>query len=154
MTEKKSETTSIEGNWPLDQYAWKTEQVKLMQRFLRGLKEKRVLGIMCPECSLVYSPPKPICRCLCRPSEWVEVADVGVVTTFTLTGAWSLDGKPSDEGESLIVVGVKLDGADTMMVSMLQDADVEDVDVGMRVRIKWPESPQGTLNDILYMEPE
>lgn len=151
------ETTSIPGSWPLEGYAWKTEQLKLMERFLPALKEKKFLGLKCPCCGVVYCPPKPICRCLCRPVEWVEVgkqgAQEGVVTTFTFTGAWSLEGKPSGEGDSLIVVGVKLDGADTMMVCMLDGAVPEDVDVGMRVRMKWPEVTEGKLSDMLYVEP-
>lgn len=124
-----------------------------MHRFLDGLKAKKVLGLKCPGCGLVYAPPKPICRCLARPRDWVEVSDEGVVTTFTFTGAWSLDGRPEGEGESLIIVGVKLDGADTMMVCMLEDADPQDVDVGIRVRFRWPESPEGKLKDILYVVP-
>lgn len=153
MPEYKSETTSIPGNWPLNKFCWKTEEVKLMGRFREGLKEKKVLGIKCPKCGLVYAPPKPICRCLGRPETWLEVSDEGLVTTFTFTGAWSLDGTPEEEGESMIIVGVKLDGADTMMMSILEGADPEKVGVGMRVRIRWPEEPEGALKDILFVEP-
>lgn len=153
MSDTQRETTSIHGSWPLDRYRWKTEQVRLMDKFLDGLGSKKLLGLECPGCGLVYLPPKLVCRCLSRPEKWVEVSGEGVVTTFTFTGAWSLDGKPEGEGESLIVVGVKMDGSDTMMVSMLQGAEAGEVDVGMRVKLKWPESPEGKLKDILYVEP-
>jgi uncharacterized protein len=153
MSGYKKETTSIPGNWPLNHYHWKTEQVKLMSRFLDAIRQKRITGIECPRCGLVYAPPKPICRCLDRPERWVDVSDEGVVTTFTFTGAWSLDGKPLEEGESLIVIGWKPDGADTMMVSMLEDAEPDEVEVGMRVRVQWPEEPEGKLSDILHMGP-
>lgn len=154
MMEMKSETTSIPGNWRLDLFGWKTEQVKLMGKFLAGLKEKQVLGLKCPGCGLVYVPPKPFCRCLERPEEWVEVSDEGVVTTFTFSGTWAFRGfEEADESETRIIVGYKLDGADTMGLSLLQGADPADVDVGMRVKIRWPDAPEGALKDILFVEP-
>lgn len=154
MSELKAETTSIAGKWPLDQYGWKTEQVKLMDKFLKGLKEKKIFGLRCPGCGLVYAPPKPFCRCLERPEKWVEVSDEGVVTTFTFSGTWAFRGfEDAPEGETRIIVGVNLDGSDTVCMTSLQGADPEDVDVGMRVRIVWPEDPEGALKDILFVEP-
>lgn len=152
MNEYKEETTSIKGNWPLIHYRWKSETVKLMADFLEAFKEKKVLGLKCPCCGLVYTPPKPLCRCLCRPEEWVEVSDEGVVTTFTFSGAWSFEGMLEGEGESRIVVGVKLDGTDTMFLSTLEGVDPEEVNVGMRVKVRWPEAPEGKIGDMMTVE--
>ena len=153
MTEHRDETTSITGNWPLNHYRWKTEQVKLMGKFLDALKDKKLLGLKCPCCGLVYSPPKAVCRCLCRPETWVEVSDEGVVTTFTFSGTWAFEGVQGEESETRIIVGVKMDGSDTMALSLLREANPEDVDVGMRVKVSWPETPEGKLVDIMYVEP-
>jgi uncharacterized OB-fold protein len=152
MSEYKEETTSVHGNWPLSHYRWKSETVKLMKEFLEAFKDRKVLGLKCPDCGQVYTPPKPFCRCLGRPEEWVEVSDEGLVTTFTFSGAWSYEGMLEGEGESRIIVGVKLDGADTMFLTMLEGAEREEVNVGMRVRIKWPETPQGKISDIMNVE--
>jgi len=152
MNAYKEETTSIKGNWPLGHYRWKSETVKLMAHFLEALKEKKVMGLKCPGCGLVYTPPKPICRCLGRPDTWVEVSDRGSVTTFTFSGAWAFEGMLEGEGESRIIVGLKLDGADTMFLCILEGADPQDVDVGMRVKVRWPEAPEGKIVDMMTVE--
>jgi len=155
MIEEKKETISIPGKWPLDQFGWKTEQKKLMGKFLENLKSKRILGLKCPKCGLVYTPPKPFCRCLGRPEEWVEVSDKGTVTTFVLTGEWAFRGFDEEAPkEKRTIVGVNFDGSDTVCLAALMGVNPEDVDVGIRVKVKWPEKPEGALKDILFVELE
>ncbi len=150
--EYRDETTSIHGSWPIEQWRWKHETAAIMPTFLAALKERKVLGLKCPACGLVYSPPKAFCRCLAVPDEWVEVADTGVITTFTFTGSWSFGGMAGGSGEPMVLTGIKLDGADTQTLSVLVGAKPEQVAVGMRVRMKWPEVPTGTINDAMQCE--
>lgn len=150
--EYKNETTSIQGSWPLNQWRWKFETAVLMTKFLEALKEKKVLGLKCPGCGLIYAPPKAYCQCLSIPDEWVEVGDTGTITTFTFTGAWSFGGMLEGTGTPMIIVGVRLDGADTQTLSILTNADPDQVAVGMRVRMKWAENPKGVLDDAMYCE--
>ena len=151
--EYKDETTSISGSWNLGQWHWKHETAVLMQHFLASLKDKKVLGLKCPECGLVYCPPKPYCSCLSIPEEWVEISDEGVVTTFTFSGSWSYGGMEEGAGTPRIIVGVMLDGSNTEMLSQLEDADRDHVDVGMRVKVKWADEPHGTIEDVMHSLP-
>jgi uncharacterized OB-fold protein len=153
--EYKDETVSIEGGWPMEHWQWKFESLTLIRKTLEALKEKKLMGLKCPGCGLVYFMPKPYCRCLSIPDEWVEVKDTATITTYTFTGAWAYEGIAEEgaAGEPLIIVGLVFDGTDTMTVCTLQNAKPEDVSVGMRVRLQWPENPEGKLEDLAYCVP-
>jgi uncharacterized OB-fold protein len=148
--EYKEETISIEGSWAMENWKWKLESIALIKKTLEGIKEKKLLGNKCPGCGLVYFLPKPYCRCLSIPDEWVEIKDTGTVTTYTFTGAWAYEGIADEgvTGEPLIIVGLVLDGSDTMTVCTLDEVEPENVSVGMRVQLKWPDDPQGRLDDL------
>ncbi len=152
--EQKDVTTSVEGSWNLASWEWKAESSALIRKTLEGLKEKKMLANKCPDCGLVYFLPKPFCRCLGAPDEFVEIKDTGTVTTYTFTGAWAYEGI-SDEvsGTPLIFAGIVFDGSDTMTVCNIHDVDPEEVSVGMRVRLRWPDEFEGTLNDLLHCVP-
>ena len=134
--------------------ALKHETAILVRPFLAG-EGKEGVGLKCPGCGLVYVPPKPFCSCLSVPDQWVEVKDTGVVTTFTFSrvvvvrrhagGRWDTDDhrRHSDR-----------DGSDTEEHALLQDVERDEVDVGMRVRVKWPDKTSGTLDDIEHSQPE
>jgi hypothetical protein len=153
--EYKKETVSIDGGWPLSTWQWKMESIALIQKSLEALKEKKLLGLKCPGCGLVYFLPKPYCRCLSIPDEWVEIKDTGTITTFTFSGAWAYEGIEEEgaTGTPLIIVGIVLDGSDTMTVCTLEDVEPEKVSVGMRIKLKWPEELLGRLDDIAHCVP-
>lgn len=154
--EYKNETVSIDGGWPMEHWSWKFESLAMIRKTLDALKDKKLLGVKCPDCGLVYFMPKPYCRCLGTPNEWVEVKDTGTITTYTFTGAWGYEGITEEEGPAgtpLIIVGIVLDGTDTMTVCTLDGAKPEDVSVGMRIKLVWPEEPEGKLDDIAHCVP-
>jgi uncharacterized OB-fold protein len=153
--EYKQETTSIAGSWYLAGWQWKFESMALIQKSMEGFKHKKMIGNKCPGCGLVYFLPKPFCRCLSRPDEFVEIKDVGTVTTYTFSGAWSYGGI-TDEGPTgtpYIIAGVVFDGSDTMTVSLIEDAEPEQMFVGMRVKIKWPEDMESSSNIVVFCTP-
>jgi len=150
--EYKDETTSIEGSWPLDKWRWKHDTAVLAKKFLEMLKDKKIMGLKCPGCGLVYVPPKPYCRCLSVPDEWVEVKDTAVITTYTFTGTWSFGGQTGGTGGPMIIAGVMYDGSDTETLTVLDGAEPDEVAVGKRTRVKWPENPQGGIDDIMHSE--
>lgn len=153
--EHKDVTTSVEGNWKLSAWEWKIESQGLIRKTLAALADGKMLGNKCPDCGLVYFLPKPFCRCMGMPEEFVEVKDTGTVSTYTFTGAWAYEGIAEEEvsGTPLIFAGIVFDGSDTMTVCNLHDVEPEAVHVGMRVKLKWPEEPTGTLNDVLHAVP-
>ncbi len=153
--EYKKETVSIEGGWPLQHWQWKFESLDLIRRTLEGLKEKKLLALKCRNCGLVYFLPKPYCRCLSIPDEWVEIKDTGTITTYTFTGAWAYEGiqEEGPSGTPMIIAGVVYDGSDTMTVCVLEDVKPEDVSVGRKVRLRWPDEPEGKLDDLAHCVP-
>ncbi len=151
--EYKNETTSIQGTWPLDQWRWKHETAILARVFLDALKEKKVLGLRCRNCGLVYTPPKPYCVCLTVPDEWIEVRDEGEITTFTFTGEWGYGGMVEGAGAPMIIAGTRFDGSDTETLTVLSGIEPEDVHVGMKIKVKWPDNPTGVIDDIMHTVP-
>lgn len=147
---KKEETISIPGGWPLSSHNFKRDNIS--DRFLERLKDKRIFGIRCQMCGLVYVPPKLICgKChseidIGRDENWIEVSDRGVITSFTMS-------------DSLITATVKLDGADTIFLAPIRGVNPEDILaekidlVGMRIQAIWVDDPQGRLDDMEYFRP-
>ena len=54
------------------------------ERFLRGLREGRILAASCPSCKRSYLPPKMYCvDCFVRLEKFTEVGSEGTVTALT-----------------------------------------------------------------------
>jgi uncharacterized protein len=153
--EYKKETTAIEGSWNLAYWEWKFESIALIRKTLDAMKDKKLLANKCPDCGTVYFPPKPYCRCLGMPDEFVEIKDTATVTTYTFTGSWAYEGISDEEvsGTPMIFAGIVFDGSNTMTVCNLGGVEPEQVHVGMRVKLKWPEKVEGTLNDLAHCVP-
>ena len=122
-------------------------------QFLRGMKEGRILGRRCPECSKVYVPPRGSCpMCGSAFSEEVEVKDTGTLVTFAIVNvnfANRVIDLPYVSGEVLF------DGSDTTSMVLVQGASVDEVRMGMRVKAHWLPKEQWdfTFANIDYVEP-
>jgi uncharacterized OB-fold protein len=117
--------------------------------FLTGLREGVIVGIkradgtvLVPPCEYDPATAEPL-------TEIVEVADVGVVTS------WCWNGDPRERqpfdgsfGWALI----KLDGADTPMLHAVRAAAPDAMSTGMRVRAVWRATREGHISDIECFE--
>jgi uncharacterized OB-fold protein len=98
--------------------------------FFAALKDRgEILASRCPACGIVYCPPRLFCErdfSAMEPTE--KVGPGGVLESFTV-------GYVGVEGEALedpVALGlVRLDGADTVLVHFLVDAD--ELEIGQRV---------------------
>ena len=164
VKEERKETASLEGDWEVSaSTTWKHSP--LLQEYARGLKEKKITGSLCPGCGKVIVPPRNICgRCHRRMDEKVEVSDVGTVTCFVVSapfekgkvklfGADPIEMGLVKEGERVVSVYVRFDGADSNVDTELIRAEPEEVYVGMRVRAVWAENRVGKLSDLEAVEP-
>ena len=122
-------------------------------RYLRALKDKKLIGSKCSKTGKVFVPPllaSPESFAPCN--EFVEVADRGVITTFCIVNI-------PVSGRSLevpyVVASVALDGADISFYALIQEVKVEDVRMGMRVEAVWkPDGERhGDYEDILHFRP-
>jgi uncharacterized OB-fold protein len=122
-------------------------------RYLRSLKEGKVIGQRCPVCGKVYVPPRGACPVDGVPTTTdVELPDVGTVTTFCVVNV-PFQGQrvPSP----YVAASVLLDGADIAFQHLILGCDPAEVRMGMRVRAVWkPREQWGTTSEnIDHFEP-
>jgi uncharacterized OB-fold protein len=117
--------------------------------FLTALREQRVLGIrdtagrvVCPPVEYDPTDGAPL-------TEMVEVGTEGEVTTWSWV-AHPRTGQPFGAPHALALV--RLDGADTAMLHVIDAPGPHAVSSGARVRIRWRDEPQGMIDDIECFE--
>ena len=121
-------------------------------RFFTELRDnKKILGMRCPACHLVYFPPRATChRCLAKLDEWVELSDQGTLITYTVVHY----SEPVQPQEPPFAYGlIRLDGADTCICHFLGEVDPESINIGMRVKAVFREKGEGNMLDIRYFKP-
>ena len=121
-------------------------------RFFLELRDnKKILGIRCPSCGLVYVPPESTCgRCFNRLDQWVEVGNKGELETYTVT-RYPLQIHPVPE--PVIYGQIRLEGADTGFLHLLGEVTPEDLHRGMRVEAVFREQRSGNILDISHFRP-
>ena len=122
-------------------------------RYLRALKDKKILGSKCSKTGKVFIPPianSPESFAPCE--EFVEVSDHGVVTTFCIVNIPVIG---RDIELPYVAASVALDGADISIFAAIQECKPENVRMGLRVAAVWkPDGErQGNHEDILHFRP-
>jgi uncharacterized OB-fold protein len=116
--------------------------------FFTVLRDRGVLlGSRCDACSYTYVPARLFCeRCFAELAADTEVGPGGALVSFTI-GFVGLEGEPLEEPETIGLV--RLDGADSVLVHRVLDAD-EPLEIGERVEVVLrPEGErEGTILDI------
>jgi len=121
-------------------------------RFFTEIRDnKKILGIKCPKCKVVYVPPRSTCgRCFSLLNEWVEVKDRGTLETYTRVHYES----PVQPTPAPFFYGiVKLDGADTGLPHLIGGISGGEPRIGMRLQAVFKEERMGNMLDILYFQP-
>ncbi len=137
-------------------YAW--DMGVAIERYLRELKNGRIIAKSCNECRRIMVPPRMFCELCFRPSDdWVFVQDTGVVNTFSICYVnWDASRIKPGETPHLPAV-IEIDGASKGMGIMhrLGEVDPKDIKIGMRVKAVWKpaEERTGAITDIKYFKP-
>ena len=125
----------------------------LKARYLRALKDKRILGSKCSKTGKVFvaplcASPESFAPC----DELVEVSDKGVVTTFCIVNI-PVIGREVEL--PYVAASVALDGADVSIFAPIQECKATDVRMGMRVEAVWkPDGErEGSHEDIRHFRP-
>lgn len=118
--------------------------------FLTGLRERTVLGVRTGDGKVLVPPVEydPVTAEEIR--DLVEVAATGTVTTW----AWNPHPRrdqPLDTPFAWVLV--RLDGADTALLHVLDAPGPDAVHTGMRVRVRWAGTRTGAITDIACFEP-
>lgn len=118
--------------------------------FLTGLRERTVLGVRTGDGKVLVPPVEydPVTAEEIR--DLVEVAATGTVTTW----AWNPQPRRDQPLRTPFAwVLVRLDGADTALLHVLDAPGPEAVRTGMRVRVRWAGARTGAITDIACFEP-
>ena len=122
-------------------------------RYLRALKDKKILGSKCSESGKIFVPPLPNSAETMAPcNELVEVPDRGIVTTFCIVNI-PVIGREVEL--PYVAASVALDGTAVSIFALVQECKAEDARMGMRVEAVWkPDGKrEGSHEDILYFRP-
>ena len=101
------------------------------EAFFTALRGGKLVAARCSDCGITYCPPRLFCeRCFEGPlAADIEVGPEGTVESFSV-GYTGLEGEVLDEPVTLGLV--RPDGADTVLVHFLVDAD--HLMIGQRVQ--------------------
>ncbi len=104
-------------------------------RFLRALKEGRVIGLRCSQCRKVYTPPRGACSMCGAPfAEEVEISSKGTLVTYAVV---NVNFASRSIELPYVSAEVLFDGSDTTTSLLLQDFHEGEVRLGMRVQARW-----------------
>jgi hypothetical protein len=122
-----------------------------MDKFYDGLEQKKIVANKCPECGDIFVPPRKVCgKCkikIALDQNWVELTDQGILMNYTKT-QYKVSDRRTRKAKSFQLIGmVNIDGSNTAIVYPLEIAP-EEIEIGMKVKIKWTEQPKGGPSDI------
>ena len=138
---------------PKVRYAWSTGMA--MNRFLKELKNGRIIARKCYKCGLVAVPPRMYCEQCFKPTDkWVYVKDTGIINTYSIS---YLAADATRLKEPILVAVIELDGASKGIgiFHHLGEVNKDDITFGMKVKAVWkpPEERIGAITDIKYFKP-
>ncbi|GAA1924174.1 Zn-ribbon domain-containing OB-fold protein [Nocardioides marmoribigeumensis] len=120
--------------------------------FMTGLREGRVLGARLSDGRVVVPPVEfdPATHEAIDAASLVEVGTEGTVQTWSWVSE-PVAGQPLDRPFAFALV--TLDGADAPLLHAVAADGPEAMSTGMRVRVVWAESPEGSITDIAHFVP-
>lgn len=143
-----------------------------VSKFLRGLKEGKIIGIHCKVCDRIVTPPRAFCEvCMSPIHDYVELKPVGRVNTFTIC---YIDRDANRVDTPRIPVVVEIDGTrpPAGFLHVLGEVrvvkgktgregvkafakDGKEITVGTRIEavFKPVKERKGDITDILYFRP-
>lgn len=120
-------------------------------RFMTGLRDGRIEGIRTVDGRVMVPPAEYDPETGEDLSEFVEVGQAGVVTTWS----WVPSPRPKHPMDRPFAWAlIRLDGADTAMLHVVDAGDEAKMATGMRVRVKWRDERVGEIKDIACFVPE
>ena len=131
-------------------YTYKRSLGPVLSRFFTALRDKQILGVRRADGSVMVPPKEYDPETSEALSELVPVADTGVVTT------WAWVQKPRAQqplGKPFAYALIRLDGADTKLLQVVDAGRESAMKTGMRVRARWVEQPAGAITDIQAFVP-
>jgi uncharacterized OB-fold protein/putative sterol carrier protein len=134
----------------------------VMGKFLKALKDKRILANQCPQCRRLQLPPREVCApCRVRATGWKEVGPKGHLMVMDVVYYASPDPLTGETRETPYgSIHVLLDGCrghETFWHLLRRDQIFQVKEAwgderGTRLRPVWAEYRTGSIHDIRYFE--
>ena len=138
---------------PKLEYAW--DSGVAISRYIRELKNGKIIGRKCDGCRKVLVPPRMHCEWCWRPTDsWEFVKDTGIVNTFSLCYiTWNMIKLKDPEIPAVIEIDGAAPGHGIM--HKIGGVDPKKVKIGMKVKAVWKpkEERTGSILDIMYWKP-
>jgi len=120
-------------------------------RFFTGLRDQKIEGIKGSRGQVIVPPAEYDTLTAEALSEFVEVGQSGVVTTW----AWVEEPRSNNPLQKPFAWAlIKLDGADTALLHVVDAGSESNMKTGMRVRARWRAERDGRIQDIECFEVE
>jgi uncharacterized OB-fold protein len=131
-------------------YTYKRSLGPVLSRFFTGLREKQIHGVRRADGSVMVPPKEYDPETGEALTELVPVADSGVVTSW----AWVHRPRAKQPlGKPFAYALIRLDGAATPLLHVVDAGSESAMQTGMRVRARWAEQPAGAITDIQAFVP-
>ena len=131
-------------------YTYKRSLGPVLSRFFTALRDKQILGVRRADGSVMVPPKEYDPETSEALSELVPVADSGVVTSW----AWVQRPRAQQPLERPFAYAlIRLDGAATPLLHVVDAGSESKMKTGMRVRARWAEQPAGAITDIQAFVP-
>jgi uncharacterized OB-fold protein len=133
------------------EYAYTRSVGPVIGRFFTGLRDKKIEGIKGSRGQVIVPPVEYDPQTASPLSDFVEVGQSGVVTTW----AWVEEPRANNPLQKPFAWAlIKLDGADTAMLHVVDVGAESNMKTGMRVRARWRSERDGRIQDIECFEAE
>ena len=121
-----------------------------LSEFMTGLKRRQVLGGKLSDGSVAVPPPEYDSHTLDPITELVPVADEGTVQSWSWVPE-PVPGQPLDQPFAFALI--TLDGSDRPMLHAVAVDSPDQMETGLRVRVRWADETVGAITDIRWFEP-
>lgn len=143
-----SETDVLSADHAIE-YTYTRSTGPVIGAFLTGLRDCKIIGVRGVDGRVLvpaidYDPVTSEDL-----SELVEVADTGVVTTWSWNDS-PLDGQPLSHPFAWALI--TLDGADTAMLGAVDAGEASKIATGTRVKARWADERIGSIRDLVCFE--
>jgi len=119
-------------------------------QFLTSLRDKKVIGIKGSEGQVICPPTEYDPKTAEELTEFVDLAETGTVQSWS----WVVEPRPKHHLDKPFAWAlIKIDGADTAMLHMVDAGSEDNMKTGMKVKIRWAEETTGFMTDIACFEP-
>jgi uncharacterized OB-fold protein len=131
-------------------YTYKRSLGPVLSAFFTGLREKKIHGVRRADGSVMVPPREYDPDTGEALHEVIPVADTGIVTTW----AWVHRPRANQPlAKPFAYALIRLDGAATPLLHVVDAGGEGAMKTGMRVRARWVPEPAGAITDIQAFEP-